>query len=217
MWRKKPPANSTGSKQTQSKSGESSSSTSKAITILEYNFKRLSAELSHIGTQRKVAVLGQPGAGKSTLLDRITEQSCHPRPDIGQQTDATNWSRHTNCILLRQCDRIVLADVPGYDTAAHPLDTFLNHFPFASFDCLLLVLKGKVHEADDRLWQWLKRRALTDRTLVVRAFAEGLTAEEQTEVRADLHNHFGHAAALCSSREMTGLTEVRKFVYGLRY
>ncbi|BBH22274.1 hypothetical protein Back11_36190 [Paenibacillus baekrokdamisoli] len=194
------------------KSASSLSVQPPARTVLEHNLIRLRAELSLYRDQRKVAVLGQPGAGKSTLLDLITLGRCSPRPVIGQQTDATNWSTSLNIPLLHHYEHTVFVDAPGYDTLAHPVEAFLKVFPFSEFDRLLLVLKGKIYESDDRLWQWLKSHSFSKKLLVARSFAEGLSDLELAEVRTEYAERFDGQAVMFSNRDKRGIEEIKAFV-----
>ncbi|MBB6673680.1 GTPase [Cohnella nanjingensis] len=186
----------------------------RADAILTANFARLRAELMSFSFRgcRKVALLGQPGAGKSTLLDLLTDRGCEPRPVIGPRTDAADWSRRPDAPLILRCREYAFVDAPGYDTLAHPVDAFLQAFPFEAFDRLVLVLGGKIHEADDRLWQALKQQALASRTLVARGFAESLDEAERSEVGAELSRRFDGQAVLFSNRERFGLEQVKRFV-----
>jgi GTPase Era involved in 16S rRNA processing len=182
------------------------------LAVLEGNFARLKKELRLVSGKQKVALLGQPGAGKSTLLDLITDRGAVPRPVIGPRTDATDWSESSHAQLLHSYRNFVFVDAPGYDTSAHPVEAFLAHFPFEKFDRLVLAVKGKIHEADDRVLGWLKRKALAERTLVARSFSEGLSAQEEDEIRAELNTRFDGPFVLFSNRELTGLERIRKFI-----
>ncbi|MFC5649252.1 GTPase domain-containing protein [Paenibacillus solisilvae] len=186
-------------------------------TVLEQNLFRLRSELAQYrGGRLKIAVLGQPGAGKSALIDLITDRICVPRPVVGQQTDATDWSASLDAPLIHYCGDAAFVDAPGYDTLAHPVGAFLNGFPFQEFDRLLLVLKGKVHESDDRLWQRLKDRSLVQRTMVARSFAEGLSEAELADVREEFSERFDGRAVLFSNRTKTGIDQIKAFaLHGL--
>jgi GTPase SAR1 family protein len=68
-------------------------------TILEKNFVLLGNKLNEntkneklIG-KKKILILGQPGAGKSSLLWSISDKKCNPKPNIGQNTNDTNWHK----------------------------------------------------------------------------------------------------------------------------
>ena len=195
------------------KAGSASRAAPAGQTVLEQNLVRLQAEIAQYrGGRLKVAMLGQPGAGKSTLLDLLTNRTCVPRPVVGQQTDATNWSTSLNVPLIHYCGDTAFVDAPGYDTLAHPVEAFLKWFPFQAFDHLLLVLKGKVHQSDDQLWHWLKSRSLSERTLVARSFSEGLTDAEIIEVRTEFSERFDGRAVLFSNREKLGIDVIKAFV-----
>lgn len=183
-------------------------------SVLERNLKRLAAELAVIPRQRKVAILGQPGAGKSALLDLLTDKSCEPRPSVGQRTDATSWAHDPEAVLIRTCSCAVFVDSPGYGTSAHPADVFFKFFPYRSFDRLVLVIKDKLHAADDRLLLGIARSGLTERTMLVRSFADGLTSEEQAALAGELGGRFSGPIVFYSARDRSGLADVERFVFG---
>lgn len=157
-------------------------------TVLEENLDRLRTELAR-STGRRVAVLGQPGAGKSSLLRELSCNQAVPLPLVGQQTDATNWAEDRDAKLLCRWRDFVFADVPGYDTASHPTRVMLDAFPFASFDTFVFMVRGKVREADQRLYARLERQGQP--VIVVRSFAESLDADERASVRQDLWKQLG--------------------------
>jgi len=182
-------------------------------TVLERNLRRLAAELAVIPRQRKVAILGQPGAGKSALLDLLTDKSCDPRPSVGQRTDATSWAHDPGAMLIRPCSGAIFADSPGYGTSAHPADAFFKLFPFRSFDRLVLVIKDKLHAADDRLLIGIARSGLTERTMLVRSFADGLTPEEKAALAGEFGGRFAGPVVFYSARDRSGLADIERFVF----
>lgn len=183
-----------------------------AQTVLERNLKRLAGELAVIPRTRKTALLGQPGAGKSALLDALTERSCQPRPIVGQRTDATSWAEDPHAALIHRCGGAVFVDSPGYGTAAHPSEAFFKLFPFRSFDRLIVLFKDKLHAADDRLLLGIARSGLTERTLLVRSFADGLAQEEREALRRELGARFAGAVVFYSARDRSGLPEIAAFI-----
>lgn len=179
--------------------------------MLAYNLRRLAAELARLPEQRKLALLGQPGAGKSALLDLLTERGCAPRPEVGQRTDATSWAADPRAVLVRRCGELVAVDAPGYGTAAHPADLLFRLFPFRAFDRLIVVFGGKLHAADDRLLQGIAATGLTERTLLVRSFADSLAAEERPALLDELARRFAGPSVLYSARTGEGLEAIRRF------
>ncbi len=179
------------------------------------NFRRLESLLA-FESGPTVAVLGQPGAGKSSLVRLVTFGRCEPLPVIGQRTDATDW-RHDSPCFFHRWQGLRITDTPGYDTAGHPFESYLDAFPFRRFDKLILVVGGKLHQADERLLAELRSLfgvTLPKRLVLVRSFAETLTPEEQSEVQADLRerldlDRFGVSLLLVSNRDGSGLDELR--------
>ncbi|WP_040207193.1 GTPase [Neobacillus jeddahensis] len=188
------------------------SSYTPTITTLERNMNRLSLALNEMNNKKKIAVLGQPGAGKSTLIDLLTSHQCSPRPSIGQKTDATNWSESIEVDLLFIYRDYVFVDVPGYDTSTHPIDHFIQSFPFHEFDRFLFVVKGKIHQADEEMWNILKALSLLEKTQIVRSYSDTLNSKEKLEIKKDLFRYFRKKPLFISSRYKEGLEEVLNFL-----
>lgn len=164
---------------------------SKSKTVLEKNLSRLKKELrNHSG--KKVAIIGQPGAGKSSLLIKMTGDKVVPRPVVGVETDATNWSEDKSCNLLSHFDGIVFADVPGYDTASHPEDVFSSNFPFESFDAFIFVVKEKFYSADVNVFR--KIVGAEKEVCIARSCSDGLNDDERDLVIMDIQEKFKHEA-----------------------
>jgi len=125
-------------------------------TTLQLNLERLQVELCN-ETAKKIAIMGQPGAGKSSLLKKLTNGEVIPSPVIGINTDATNWASDAKCNLVSRYDGNIFVDVPGYDTQTHPLIDFKLRFPFSNFDAFLFVFNGKLHAADEEVFQLASR------------------------------------------------------------
>ncbi|WP_119157787.1 GTPase domain-containing protein [Caldimonas tepidiphila] len=176
-------------------------------TVLESNLERLRRELVQ-AQGRRVAVLGQPGAGKSSLLRRMSRNEVTPPPIVGVHTDATSWADSPGASLLCRWHDFVFADVPGYDTASHPADVMLESFPFDGFDAFVLVLRGKLHGADERMHARLACQGRP--VVVVRSFAESLDGPEREAVRRDLQQRLvpGTPLVFASNRSGEGLQEV---------
>lgn len=181
----------------------------RARSTLERNLERLARELS-AAHGRRVAVLGQPGAGKSSMLRRLSGNEVVRLPAVGVHTDATDWSERGDVELLCRWRGFVFADVPGYDTARHPVHTMLDGLPFDSFDVFVLVLRGKVRDADRRLYARLQQSRRP--VVVVRNVAENLDVTERATVQADLKCQlgcgFGGQITFASNRTGEGLAEV---------
>ena len=157
-------------------------------TTLERNLERLSHELGACSGP-KIAILGQPGAGKSSLLKKMTKGKVVPLPDIGTQTDATNWANDDGCNLLSYYKNTVFVDVPGYDTSSHPPPVFLSSFPFHSFDAFVLVIHGKLHSSDQDIFRRIVRTQKN--YCVARSFADSLEKQERMLVQKDIRERLG--------------------------
>lgn len=180
-------------------------------TIFETNLMNLRTQLQNM-SNKKIAIIGQPGAGKSTLLDRLTDQSCVPRPMIGAQTDLTNWSREIMVDLVHNNKNVIFVDSPGYCTSEHSLTSFVHHFPFDLFDKIVMVVSGKVRQADDVVWHSIASRRGRSGIFLVRTYSDSIPVEEEAEVLADLNNKFGQPAILASNRTKRGIDELKKLI-----
>lgn len=156
---------------------------SQAHPILRNNLQRLKMQLQG-SAKRKVAFFGQPGAGKSTTLDILTEGLLQPRPRIGVATDMTDWSSSSNIPVTIPFGDMLFVDAPGYGTTKHPPEVFLAHFPFDHFDEVIVIVKGKLVQADERLIQHARKQAR--RLRVVQTHSDTLSTEEREIRRHDL-------------------------------
>lgn len=187
--------------------------------ILNQNFNRLTDDL-HFSDQdqRTIAVFGQPGAGKSSLINKITNGNCEPKPVIGQQTDATDWSTNPLVDLLHANGKAIFIDTPGYGTAKHPLSSYLTHFPFGSIDHYLFVVKGKIHQADEEMFQYIIQFASPDSNIIlIRSFSDDLTDEEKFQVKRDLFAKLRYKIhkiplVFLSNRTGDGLSELQEYI-----
>jgi GTPase Era involved in 16S rRNA processing len=179
------------------------------LGILEQNLERLRNELRGTGATR-VAILGQPGAGKSSLLKKMTKGRVRPLPVIGIQTDATDWAQRQDCDLLSVYKDFVFVDVPGYDTASHPTDTFVRDFPFGDVDVFLFVVRGKLRGADERVFARIADSGKP--VCVARSFAESCDDDERGDVSADLQRRLGlddeHHIGFFSNRSGEGCIDI---------
>lgn len=152
-------------------------------SILESNLNRLKREVDkHKGP--KIAILGQPGAGKSSLLQGITGGQARPAPVIGIETDATTWAVDSRCSLLSFFEESAFSDVPGYDTASHPIELFLSLFPFTRFDACILVIGGKLHSSDEAIYQCISTHNI--RVCIARSFSESIEKDERDRIKKDI-------------------------------
>ena len=180
-------------------------------SLLEDNLVRLARELA-VDRRRHTLVIGQPGSGKSSLLKNITEDQIRPRPVIGIETDATNWSWDRNCNLLSIFDNEVFVDAPGFDTLSHPVKSYLDKFPWRSFSRYVFVLSGKIRDADEAVFTVLKSRGDAAQITVVRSKSDALTKAARDDVAADIATTLGirkRELVLLSSRTGDGIEKLR--------
>lgn len=184
-------------------------SKNKVKSTLERNLARLHSELRSAG-QHRIAILGQPGAGKSSLLKKMTSGKVVPLPVIGAETDATNWADKVDCNLLSRFDHYTFVDVPGYDTATHPVDVVLSEFPFGDADAYVFVVRGKLRGADEQIFRAIARSGKP--VCVARSFADSLSNDERDAVTRDLHHRFGlsadHHIGFFSNRSGEGVAAI---------
>ena len=89
--------------------------------------------------QVKIAVFGQPGAGKSSLINSL----------LGDMSSCTGVGNDTTTQAdLYIYNGIIMADLPGYDTAKFPAQDYLQRFDLLDYDAFLFVFNGKFHAAD---------------------------------------------------------------------
>lgn len=191
-------------------------------TLFEQRMVDLASHLRR-STGRRVLIAGQPGAGKSTLVDEITDRSCNPRPLIGTNTDATDWSREGNVPLWHVYDDVMIVDSPGLGTDAHPAASFVRYMPWQLFDLTAFVVRGKLHQADDSVLHALARPPGEGarQLVVLRSCAEDLRDSHRREVMADIGRVVGRPAAdssvrFVSARTGEGLGGIRDLILGGR-
>lgn len=178
-------------------------------SILELNITRLTRELQ-AESGPKIAILGQPGAGKSSLLKNMTNNKVIPIPAIGTQTDATSWATSTDCNLLSRYNKYIFADVPGYDTASHPASIFASLFPFRLFDILILVIHGKLHSADERIFRKIHKSRKEFH--ITKSFSEHLAPAQRIAISNDTLSRLSlptsHPVLFFSNRTGEGIKTV---------
>lgn len=182
-------------------------------TILELNLARLGS-LVRERSGYKVAIVGQPGAGKSSLLKKMTHGKVLPLPLVGIQTDATDWSLDPACDLIGTYENFSFVDVPGYDTASHPLNLVMAGFPFRSFDCFVFVLRGKLRAADEAMFKAIVRSGV--KCYIARSYADSLEPEEVAQAEMDLRGRLeldrSASVQFFSNRTGSGVAELFKSV-----
>lgn len=186
-------------------------------SLLELNINRLAKEL-RAKSGPKIAILGQPGAGKSSLLKNMTENKVVPVPAIGAETDATNWASDGDCNLLSRYKKYVFADVPGYDTASHPASIFLAYFPFELFDALILVIHGKLHSADERMFRKIRKSG--KQFHITRSFSDNSDTTQRIAISKDIATRLSlptsHQILFFSNRTGEGIKSVFDAISTLR-
>ena len=195
---------------------EVGSSPPKKRTILEKNFINLKHQINN-DVQKKIVIFGQPGAGKSSLLLNITEFKCIPKPNTGQKTDTTNWHTKIKNSFFHKYQDLIYIDSPGYDTKFHPVLSYLNYFPFSSFDIFIFVINGKIHEADKKIIAKLKKISLSKKILIIRNFSENLTDKEKEEITIDMEKNFQVKSEqlnfiFASNRTKEGINKIKKLI-----
>lgn len=164
-------------------------------------------------SMHRTCILGAPGSGKSSLILALTNYLCEPKPVVGAQTDATDWSREHFVPPWHVHGDIAFIDGPGHGTRAHPPKSF-RWLPIWHFDRLLFVISGKIMENDQVLWHWLlhlRGHAPNAKLRVVRNMADTLRDDDQrSRVAADVTRRLAKADAppvLTSATDGIGLGE----------
>ena len=157
----------------------------KTYSLLEKNFRKLKNKLKE-ENKTKVLIVGQPGAGKSSLLKYVTNNKCAPVPIIGQKTDATHWNDIEINDFFHQYSDQLFVDSPGYDTKNHPLDSYLECFPFSLFDKVIFVLHRKIYNSDMEIIKKINNNTI----IIIRNYSECLTNKEKKEIKLDILKKF---------------------------
>jgi len=191
---------------------------SNAFTPLEKNFLRLERILGE-DNKGAIAFLGQPGSGKSALLNEVTNEKCEPRPQVGQCTDTTDWSI-SNVTFFCNYFNMKFIDTPGYDTLKHPVESYIQYFPFNKMQKVIFMVKGKLHQSDEQIYNKLVDfygDQAYQKILIVRSFSDDISEKESDEILSDLNSKLRYEVhnikvVLVSSRYGQGIKEVQDFV-----
>ena len=186
---------------------------SRVYSLLEKNFRKLKNKLEE-EDKIKILIIGQPGAGKSSLLKYVTNNKCRPIPIIGQKTDATHWhDTEINNFFHLYFDKIFI-DSPGYDTKNHPMESYIEYFPFSSFNKVVFVLHGKIHHSDKKILKKIIDEVKLKSIVIVHSFSEEISIEMRKEIKEDIEKVFNTNIPLIfvSSRTKEGINNVKLFV-----
>jgi GTP-binding protein EngB required for normal cell division/uncharacterized protein (DUF697 family) len=156
-----------------------------------------------------IALFGQPGAGKSALINRLVGQKLAPE---GVENDVTAERRDY------EWNGLTLVDLPGFDTAKFPAETYLSRFRIMDFDVLLCVFNGKFHAADTAFFKEVSARGkvclfvCNKHDTLWQAGKE--VAELEREICANLKQQVGSPQPVyfTSCRVNTGLNELEAAV-----
>ncbi|MFZ3577638.1 GTPase [Virgibacillus sp. DJP39] len=183
-------------------------------STVEKNFERLHEKLS-TDSYKKITIIGQPGAGKSTLIHKVTNGKCIPKPTIGIGTDATDWSDNLDVPLYHTYKGVRFIDTPGYNTAKHPVASFAIFYPFEMMDYTVLVINGKIHQADQDIFQSCYHSMSQGKLIVIRSFVDSMEESDRKTIKKDFEDKFSLAAyniplLFISNRTNEGIEQVRK-------
>jgi small GTP-binding protein len=156
-----------------------------------------------------IALFGQPGAGKSSLINRLLGQKVAPE---GVRNDTTTERKDY------EWNGLTLVDLPGFDTALFPAETYLDRFRVMEFDLLLCVFDGKFHAADTALFREASRRGkeclFVSNKHDTLWQADKQVAELEQEIRDNVRDQVGSPQPVyfTSCRHNTGLAELETAV-----
>lgn len=173
---------------------------------IEKNIDNIKEELrADEEVQIRVAVFGQPGAGKSSLINSILGESA---AQVGVGNDTTKQE------CLYEYNGLYFADLPGYDTARFPVDTYLQRFDLNSYDAFICVFGGKFHAADAVFFRQLqaeRESCLLVRTGLDMLFERHKSLEElKAEITQDAARQLERVVPLyfVSNRSGAGLEQL---------
>jgi GTP-binding protein EngB required for normal cell division/uncharacterized protein (DUF697 family) len=154
----------------------------------------------------RVALFGQPGSGKSSIINALIGREA---AKVGVYTDVTVDSEAI------EWNGVKLVDLPGYDTARFPRETYYKKFDIPTFDLFLCVMSGKLRASDTAFLQELGESAKV--CLLVRNHSDtiwqkGRRKEElELEIAADIRKQANRPEAevlFTSCRTGSGLAEL---------
>jgi hypothetical protein len=97
--------------------------------------------------------------------------------------------------------------------------SYLNYFPFAELDKIVLMIKGKVHASDEEIFRKIVNLApnTAHKLIVVRSFSDDLTDLEKREITLDFNDKFnldvkGIKLVFLSNKHRYGIEEIKKFI-----
>lgn len=149
--------------------------------------------------QVRIAVFGQPGAGKSSLINSLIGDRA-ARIGVGNDTTAT--------AELYEYDKLIFADLPGYDTEKFPADEYLERFDLLNYDAFLFVFNGKFYAADSKLFKAVSRGSgscLLVRTGLDSMFDRNSSIDAlKRDVEQDVCAQLGLSTEVCFVSNRTG-------------
>lgn len=190
----------------------------KVAPALKANFARLRDALK-TSERPRIAFLGGPGIGKSTLIVTLSGDSVRPRPLIGAETDATDWSQKRDVAISAVWEGlgaagVMVVDFPGFGTQRHPHSYFVSAVPLELFEGVVFLVGGKLRKADEDVFATLRRKAGDDRIIVARTRTDAVPDESRDEIAADIaaRLHWPGPVVLTSSRTGEGLAPLKERV-----
>ncbi|EDN69247.1 hypothetical protein BGP_5781 [Beggiatoa sp. PS] len=157
------------------------------------------------------------------MLLSITDNQCIPRPVISQKTDATHW--HTKLVsnFFNSYQSYKFVDAPGYDTFQHPVESYLNYFPFRDFDLIILLIKDKVHASDDKIFSRLIDIfgcSISQKLILVKSFSDSLSDNDKIVIREEFDRRFQLSDKnikfiFLSNRYKYGISDIKSSIFSL--
>lgn len=163
----------------------------------------------------KIALIGQPGAGKSSLINKLVGSKGF---EVGEHTDTTTDVSEANFGHLK------IVDLPGYGTKQFPLDAWVERFHPEEYDLYLFVFEGKLHDADEELFHYLKEWEMSRSHpfFIVRNKEDQIWDEEKSldevkkGIKADVQGRMGNYTSkvyFVSCRQNTGIEELKRDIF----
>lgn len=183
--------------------------------ILRKNFYRLGEELSKIEDKSVVTVFGPCGAGKSSLINKLSKGKALPKVKIGVSTDTTDWSKSLNIDFFCRYKKTWFVDTPGYDTSTHPVNEYINTFPFSKLDSVIFTINGKIGKADELIYNKIRDKvwSVNNSKKFIIAYRIDDEIKNKNRIINDLDIHFkvkrdGIKVVFFSNRYNTGIDEI---------